>query len=83
MAASPDDAWLGGLSHQEQSTFLDHWDGSGWQAVELPVLDRLVSFAGLAPVSSDDVWLAGSIRTADGSLVPQMLHWNGIRWRLS
>ena len=73
----------GGLSHHEQRTFLDHWDGSGWQPVGLPVLNRLISFAGLAAVSPDDVWLAASRRTAEGSVVPAMLHWDGVGWRLS
>lgn len=78
-AVSPQDAWLGGISEAGEHVFVDHWNGAEWQSADIRALKAFVPFAGLV-VAADDIWLAGSVRAAAGSVVPTMVHWNGDHW---
>ena len=48
---------------------IEHWNGSTWSTVSLPVSGVL---HGLSAVSANDVWAVGG-----GGLI---LHWNGTQW---
>jgi plastocyanin len=83
-ALSPTDAWAvgdfvdeAGVSH----TLAEHWDGSQWSVVPTPDGESgMGALAGVAALSSSDVWAVGSSPDGDGRSHTLVLHWDGSGW---
>ncbi|GAB4376688.1 MAG: hypothetical protein Kow0042_23240 [Calditrichia bacterium] len=61
-----------------------HYDGSGWQGVEIPSpgnrTNRLTDVNGS---SSNDVWLVGYYRNSTGLYTSIIFHWDGNSWSVA
>jgi len=68
-AISPADVWALAAVGKGNPAVIEHWNGSTWSIVSLPVSGVL---HGLSAVSANDVWAVGN-----GGLI---LHWNGTQW---
>jgi hypothetical protein len=68
-AISPADVWALAAVGKGNPAVLEHWNGSTWSIVSLPVGGTLHS---LSAVSANDVWAVGN----DGLI----LNWNGTQW---
>jgi hypothetical protein len=73
VAAGRNDAWAVGArrvpgTDRSLGSVLEHWDGTRWRRVTVPV----PGLAAIAAASSTDVWAAGN-----GSVV----QWDGAHWR--
>jgi hypothetical protein len=86
---SPTDIWAAGTIADGRlgltETLTEHWNGVRWRVVSSPNIGELGdSFAGIAAVSSNDVWTAGSYayHAPDGSVRTGTMtdHWDGMRW---
>jgi hypothetical protein len=64
--SGPDDVYVAGLFESE------HWDGSGWQPIEM---DAFRGAEGIWGFAADDVWMA------DGS--GEMAHFDGTTWQVT
>ena len=84
-ARSATDIWV--LGQDQSGPQALHWDGMTWKTTSLPTFTSgLVTLASIAPVASDDVWIAGSLREGDGQSSPYIyqpltLHWDGLKWQ--
>jgi hypothetical protein len=57
-----------------------HWDGVGWEDVELPSADDDLRLEDVTAVSADEAWAVGyRFRGRDGDS-PVVLHWDGQAW---
>lgn len=74
--SGPDDVWAVGYQAGQRS-LTEHWDGTGWVAVDAPDPQGTL-LAGVAVVSRTDVWAVGSTNRQGAS--PPLLDWNGHRW---
>ena len=70
-AISPADVWAlaGGNRRGEQADVMEHWNGTQWSIVSLPISGPLHS---MSAVSANDVWAVGK-----NGLIR---HWNGTQW---
>jgi hypothetical protein len=68
-AISPADVWALAAVGKGNPAVIEHWNGSTWSIVSLPVSGSL---HGLSAVSANDVWAVGN-----GGLI---LNWNGTQW---
>ena len=66
-AISPTDAWAVTDVNKGNPAVVEHWNGSTWSTVSVPV-----SVNALSAVSANDVWAVGG----DGLI----LNWNGTQW---
>lgn len=86
-AVAPTDLWAAGrldaiYRRGGAKPLLLHWDGRRWTAVPgapLPNDQGYSSLAGIAAVSTNDVWAVGSMGRA--AAIPLVEHWNGARWQ--
>jgi hypothetical protein len=82
-ALSPTDIWAVGYkgtpSIDEFEPLAEHWDGTAWQVIDVPVPQPPGNniLDGVSGVAADDVWAAGS--TEDGGVVQ---HWDGNAWNV-
>ena len=86
VAALPDGtAWAVGIhtqpsGHTTQS-LAEHWDGHAWTIVPTPnpgsAEDMLY---GVAAVSDNNVWAAGTYSGPDNTFHPLLEHWDGQKW---
>ena len=82
---SANDIWAigSGLIGDESATATLHWNGTAWSIIPSPNVGPEVdnSLAGVAAVSSNDVWTVGTQQptslTDPSTLI---LHWNGFAW---
>jgi len=58
---------------------LAQWDGRVWHRHPLYQPD-VAGIAGLAAISSRDVWAAGTEDCCGGAYIDYLAHWNGVRW---
>jgi hypothetical protein len=89
-AIAQNDIWAVGVSCDSPMcnrhiTAAVHYDGSAWTVPDSPnpgTYDN--SFAGVAAVSSNDVWAVGEACTGNGCVTTQSLieHWDGTMWSL-
>jgi hypothetical protein len=83
-ATSDTDVWVSGLAQRAgprrlQRPYMLRWDGLEWVNVPLP--ENVVAEGWVAAFSSDDVWLAVTLR---GSIVQDALaHWDGTAWSVT
>ena len=68
-AISPADVWALAAVGKGNPAVIEHWNGSQWSIVSLPVSATLHS---LSAVSANDVWAVGNDRL--------ILNWNGTQW---
>ena len=93
-ASSASDAWAVGVTSTDpasqgapvssytDSSLIEHWDGTGWTALDVAARPRLTSDSavlnGVAAISGKDAWAVG--RVAHTALIE---HWDGARWSVS
>ena len=68
-AIPPADVWALAEVGKGNPAVIEHWNGTQWSIVSLPVSGTL---HGLSAVSANDVWAVGN-----GGLI---LNWNGTQW---
>jgi hypothetical protein len=56
-------------------SLIEHWDGTAWQAVKLPVDAAATYLSSVTASGPNDVWAAGSINAE-----PLVLHFDGKAW---
>ena len=84
---SANDIWAvgSGVIGDESATATLHWSGTAWSIIPSPNVGPEVdnSLAGVAAVSSNDVWAVGTQQptslTDPSTLI---LHWNGVAWTI-
>lgn len=61
--------------------FLEHWDGEKWSKVDIPVPAGVTQFSAwqVTAISTDDVWVVGSLYTSGGEK-PLLAHYDGSAW---
>lgn len=70
-------------SDPAEASLLAHWDGRSWNGVRGAIVPETRS--GLTSITTNgpnDIWMAGSIRTAAGIEYPLIEHWDGKNWRI-
>jgi hypothetical protein len=79
-ATSATDAWAVGSTYtgSQNSTLIEHWDGTRWSVVPTPVIPGGGGLAAVAATSSSDAWAVGT-RESGGGLIE---HWDGRAWML-
>ena len=90
-ALAANDIWAVGRSQDSTTvarTLVEHYDGTSWKIVPSPNPSGANSFHQLAdvlPLSSTDVWAAGSqLSNLAGSTVQTLVeHWDGSNWTAS
>jgi hypothetical protein len=69
-AVSPNDVWAVGYYFYENginSTLILHWDGTNWSQVPSPNPGTFINhLEGVAAISANDVWAAGSFKNGGG-----------------
>jgi hypothetical protein len=84
---SPDDIWAVGywaVLDVQYSTLTEHWNGTKWSVVTVPVPEATYSnLIGLAGISATDVWAVGSYQPSGGDWNPLYEHWNGQSWTIT
>ncbi len=88
-AISVSDIWAVGtytIPNPEGSPYFNatlHWDGTRWNIVTAPQIDDSLNIlAGVAAISTSDVWAVGFIGTPGGYEAPEALHWDGSNWNV-
>lgn len=82
----PGDAWAVGATYRNVNgagpahALVEHWDGTRWRAVRLPVLPPTSWLGQVSASGPKDVWATGWGARADGTEVPLALHFDGSRW---
>lgn len=85
-ARTPDDVWAVGQQDtgggSGAANFAMHWDGAAWSVVPTP--DPVGQYVHLAAVSviSPSLAIASGTVCGDGPCSPEVLRWNGSRWRI-
>jgi hypothetical protein len=79
------DVWAVGTQAAGSSvnTLIEHWNGTSWSVVAGPKVPKGSFLAGVAAVSSADVWAVGSELAPAGSTFifnPLVEHWDGTSW---
>jgi hypothetical protein len=82
---SSSDAWAAGATGLQP--VFEHWDGKAWSAFSGPPLTvGALGVGGITAVSTNDVWMVGSMRAPGRRPTPpnQTLseHWDGHQWSL-
>lgn len=85
-ARAPDDVWAVGQQYtgggSGTANLAMHWDGATWSVVPTP--DPAGQYVHLAAVSviSPSLAIASGEVCGDGPCSPEVLRWNGSRWRI-
>lgn len=84
-AISGDDVWVVGareVSAAYSANLAEHWNGTTWSVIPVPnVLSATNGLAGIAAISSDDVWAVGE--SFDYNRAHTLtVHWNGAAWSI-
>lgn len=81
-AIAADDVWAMGESLMSQhptvtEPFAEHWDGSTWTSVDIPLVHGRTNLVqSSTATSTDDVWAVGGTRNDKGIT----WHWDGTTW---
>jgi hypothetical protein len=79
-ARSATDIWATGTeSNPPNRALLAHWDGRQWTIMD-PGLPQFSLLRAVVAPAADNVWAAGSYRTAGGTDETLTLHWDGHTW---
>ena len=90
-ARSSSDVWAVGVVnhgtdplHSALTPLVEHWDGSHWSVVHVPMPRSESSFSAVHAIAADDVWAVGVITpNNDAGDVPTQTfteHWDGTGW---
>jgi hypothetical protein len=83
-AISSSDVWaVGGYYNASNNyqTLTEHWDGTAWNVVSSPNVGTNGSYlAGIAAISSSDVWAVGDYLNASNDYQTLVEHWDGTAW---
>jgi len=83
-AVSASDVWAVGFSTNnapEQTTLIEHWNGTSWSVVKSPSPGSGDDLRAVAAVSASDVWAVGY--TFNGSSIQTLVeHWVGTSWQV-
>jgi hypothetical protein len=92
-STSATDAWaVGGYQvHGHARTLAAHWDGRSWSIAPTPNRNTDSALTSVLALSPDNVWAGGTsnfykaIPHGSQSSFPEvmLLHWNGVRWKLT
>lgn len=81
---SSDDAWAAGydydISRQVTIPLILHWDGNSWSNVPVPTFENSAELRGIAAVSSNEVYVAGTQPDANGYPYALIMRWDGSVW---
>ena len=78
--ASGSDVWaLGSAFGGSSVPVLYHWDGSAWAPRALPAPAQ-AQISGIAAVSANSVWVAGSQPSSSGNSQTLIMHFDGSGW---
>ena len=78
--ASGSDVWaLGSTFGGSSVPVLYHWDGSAWAPRALPAPAQ-AQISGIAAVSANSVWVAGSQPSSSGNSQTLIMHFDGSGW---
>ena len=85
-AISSTDAWAVGsgyhpLHGNSNQALTEHWDGRRWKVVPSANSNMVESLAGVAAISTNDVWAVGS-QYFGGPFESLIEQWNGARWTI-
>lgn len=87
-AISSSDVWaVGSPMRGGAMPLIEHWNGQVWARVPSPTPSRIspqgaVSLAGVAGVSSDDVWAVGQYLSESPTVSNGLIeHWDGTAWK--
>jgi hypothetical protein len=86
-AASATDALAVGPNPTEdtvQGPFADHWNGTAWVGLQLPVPSgQVAALEGVADVAPGDGWAVGFSTSTSTNLDSTLIeHWNGTSWSI-
>jgi outer membrane protein assembly factor BamB len=81
-AVSQDDVWAVGFYFSDSDdTFIEHWNGSTWEAVPSPNGSGEENWlVDISAVASDDVWAVGMTTNPTELSRTLILHWDGTAW---
>ncbi|HET8844275.1 MAG TPA: hypothetical protein VFN35_22605, partial [Ktedonobacteraceae bacterium] len=84
---SQNNIWAAGSfidSNHITQPLLEHWNGTVWQIVSLPLdnAPAVGSFLDIAATSANDIWVAGSGEQQPGMIARALIaHWDGKTWK--
>ncbi|MFI5690953.1 hypothetical protein ACIA58_03855 [Kribbella sp. NPDC051586] len=62
---------------------LEHWDGTSWQIVDNPAMERDGAYLqSVRALSASNIWAVGRQFDSDGTVLPFAEHFDGTRWRV-
>lgn len=76
---SPDDGWIVGISESDGMGLTLRWNGTSWESIPNPGVDKRTWLYSVSAVSPDNAWALGLSggSSYDNSVV---YHWNGTEW---
>jgi hypothetical protein len=92
-ALSPTDVWAAGgqadSDHDANVPAAEHWDGTKWSLVPVPnpnpnlsTTSDSIFLAGIAAISTNDIWAVGSFPTLGEPEQTFTEHWDGATWSI-
>lgn len=63
-------------------TFTENWNGTTWNPVPSPTIDRFDNLFGLTVISANNVWAVGRINTYNNIYNALIEHWDGTAWTI-
>lgn len=69
----------------EFNPLVEHWNGSNWSVVNIPLQGTSDSLNGIAAISSSNIWTVGDYRSGidpTGPYFTLIEHWNGSTWKV-
>ena len=84
-ALAEDDVWAVGWQNlvqpMQHNPLVLHWDGTTWDAINLPVPHAKASLYDVLPITRDNVWAVGGYDDSTSS-EPLIVHWDGLGWQM-
>ena len=81
---SSNNAWAVGYSEDADVNafgLIEHWNGSTWQIIPGPKLEKQNILKAVSAVSSNDIWAVGAFTLGGGDQQGLAEHWNGSTWQ--
>jgi hypothetical protein len=87
-ASSANDVWVVGSAYgltpsSPYYPLIEHWDGSRWSIVKIPLPGYAAGLSSIAVTSASDIWAVGDYENEPGEPGPSFTlveHWNGSTW---
>jgi len=89
-ASSANDVWAVGTARgltpsSSYQPIIEHWNGSAWSIVTIPLPGYAASLNSIAVVSASNIWAVGNYESEPGEPGPTLTlieHWNGSTWSM-